>query len=422
LYYNLVQTDIDHDANPVYDIKMARFYDHAKRDAHLWKDEDLSRKLGAATVIDASSLSDYLYANDKKGEWDLLEDFFNLAPPFSNFWIECRAPKQMFTAKGLVPWSQQLPTEWGVLFLATEISKLSENELHRIPGGTTPEVHWVLQAILFARFRHPNSNAIDCIRPQFSWWIPIRADGSQPKRPEPQARLAKILFEFPIGEVKDAHRFQAGTVNPNEGTLTVDEDYLRNYAKIEALDGAMRFWRPDSSFIDIKSSPCIMPEQELEKTQTYTQILSLAPDVRTMSPGWVLHFTGREEQLWLPLLCPCLMAICFLHVKNVILERTIPPIPVQKKAVKNYGTPLTNYHVLKIQPFRKVLESQGNSAESGIQRALHACRGHFATYGGVHGKLFGKLEGTYWVPAHMRGNIERGLADKEYRVRNPEVA
>jgi hypothetical protein len=181
----------------------------------------------------------------------------------------------------------------------------------------------------------------------------------------------------------------------------------------------MSFWQPNSGWIDIKSSPPSGTKIEIKNTQTYTQVLSLAPDIKKMTPGWVLHFTSQEEQLWLPLLCPCLMAICFLHVKNVVLERTTPPKPVQRKAIKNYGTPLTDYHILKIQPFQRVLESVGNASETGIQRALHICRSHFATYGGVHGKLFGKLEGVYWVPSHMRGSIDMGLVVKDYKMKNP---
>jgi hypothetical protein len=47
---------------------------------------------------------------------------------------------------------------------------------------------------------------------------------------------------------------------------------------------------------------------------------------------------------------------------------------------------------------------------------LHICRGHFKTFT-EEARLFGKYTGTYWWPAHVRGSVDEGVVEKDYRVR-----
>jgi hypothetical protein len=47
--------------------------------------------------------------------------------------------------------------------------------------------------------------------------------------------------------------------------------------------------------------------------------------------------------------------------------------------------------------------------------ALHLVRGHFATYTEA-APLFGRQTGTFWRPAHTRGNAEHGVIEKDYEV------
>src|ERR1700739_4559448 len=79
---------------------MARFYDRLRRD-NAAIDPELNEKLGGATIIDGTNLSDYLYANEAKGEWDLVKDFFNIAPPFEKFFVKSRPPRNCSPSKGL---------------------------------------------------------------------------------------------------------------------------------------------------------------------------------------------------------------------------------------------------------------------------------------------------------------------------------
>jgi hypothetical protein len=48
-------------------------------------------------------------------------------------------------------------------------------------------------------------------------------------------------------------------------------------------------------------------------------------------------------------------------------------------------------------------------------RGLHIVRGHFSTYT-EDAPLFGRITGTFWIPAHVRGTASEGLISSEYRV------
>jgi hypothetical protein len=403
---------------------MARFYDRLRREQDGISPE-LQEKLGGVTVIDGTNLSDYLYANEAKGEWDLVNDFFNIAPPFEKFFVECKAPAKLLTKKGFIPWPTHLPREWGVLFLATDLTKLNQHDRDLLAGVNqeTPEAsRWLLQAILFAETPYtPNGQYNGKIREQFSWWFPVLPDGSQPTS-TPRQRLIKIQYVVneSLGLIGvNEPKFTPSKDNPARGMLEMNDDML-NLVNITNVDSTNRFWYPDAAAVPLFEAPSDEGWESLKTTPTdcFIKVMSLREDIPSMKPGWQLHYTTIEEKYWLPLLQPCLMTICFLHVKNITMERMEPPKPLVKKAMKRYGEPLCTYHVLKIQPFKKVLETEGHVAQTGIRHALSICRAHFHHYGEQFGKglLFGKISGTFYIPSHIRGSIERGMVDKSYRL------
>lgn len=126
---------------------------------------------------------------------------------------------------------------------------------------------------------------------------------------------------------------------------------------------------------------------------------------------------GRHYQL-MTALDPALLAICFAHCKNVDLEPQEPPEKLSRKHERKHGKALSRYHVLQIDPARKLLESEGDIQRSGIKKALHLTRGHFRTYT-PDKPLFGKYTGTVWVPQHMRGSKHHGEVKKDYAVKQP---
>jgi hypothetical protein len=113
-----------------------------------------------------------------------------------------------------------------------------------------------------------------------------------------------------------------------------------------------------------------------------------------------------------------LLAISFCHCRNVTLANIIPPPKLSKRYQQRHGRPLVRYHVIEIDPVRRILESEGQASRDGLARALHICRGHFKQYQGRG--LFGKLQGTYWWPVHVRGNPRSGISLKDYKVSRPD--
>lgn len=116
---------------------------------------------------------------------------------------------------------------------------------------------------------------------------------------------------------------------------------------------------------------------------------------------------------------PFMLSLTFLNCKNVVTRIEEPPAKLSRRHQKKHGQPLTSYRVLEIEPLRKAAAHQGGGV-SGMRKALHISRGHFKTFGGDHGKLFGKHEGMYWWDPHVRGDRKAGKVEKTYAVKVPQ--
>jgi hypothetical protein len=120
------------------------------------------------------------------------------------------------------------------------------------------------------------------------------------------------------------------------------------------------------------------------------------------------------------ILQPQLLALSFMHCKNVTKEEVDPNKGLPRRVIRHWekkGKPLLDKHyVLNIEPMKNVLKKEGDSAKVGIQQALHICRGHFKNY--TEGKgLFGKYHGLFWWEDHVKGNQESGEVNKVYNVK-----
>lgn len=116
-------------------------------------------------------------------------------------------------------------------------------------------------------------------------------------------------------------------------------------------------------------------------------------------------------------LFPALLALSFLHCKNVKLIDNDPPAKLNKAYQKKRGRPLVRYHTLEIEPMKQILRHEGQSEKLGLKKALHICRGHFKDY--TERPLFGKHHGLYWWDAHARGSLSEGAVVKDYAVKQP---
>lgn len=122
----------------------------------------------------------------------------------------------------------------------------------------------------------------------------------------------------------------------------------------------------------------------------------------------------QDEWYLVIVLClPVIKGIIMLNCRNVRL------VPEPKSGLKE----LLNRHSKKQKIVYKVLvvdlmkpktKSDHESIETGIKKSLHICRGHFRTYT-TEKPLFGRLIGTYFIPAHMRGTSDVGIIEKDYK-------
>lgn len=115
---------------------------------------------------------------------------------------------------------------------------------------------------------------------------------------------------------------------------------------------------------------------------------------------------------------PSLLALSFMHCKNVRTTMEDPPTKLSRIHKKETGRPLLRYHVLQIDRMKAVFKKAEEEGKLGLNQALHICRGHFAEYGkDGSGLLFGKLAGRFFIPMHARGNAKRGIVLKDYEVK-----
>lgn len=138
--------------------------------------------------------------------------------------------------------------------------------------------------------------------------------------------------------------------------------------------------------------------------------ISINDDVETFAPdGFIKH-----NPVWEPVHILGL-GLSFCHCKNVKVSEGRAPGDATWVGGKN-RVPTLRFHTIDINPMKEVLRHEGRSEETGLKKALHICRGHFATYSPEH-PLFGKYVGTFWRPDHVRGSTEQGTVISDYSVK-----
>lgn len=112
---------------------------------------------------------------------------------------------------------------------------------------------------------------------------------------------------------------------------------------------------------------------------------------------------------------PFLLALTFIHCKNVETVDVEPSVKLSRAVEKRKGVPLTRYKTLIIKPMTEEMKTQGaNTGPGTTQKALHLCRGHFKDYR-TRG-LFGKIKELFWFGPQMRGSADNGVVQKDYEV------
>jgi hypothetical protein len=129
--------------------------------------------------------------------------------------------------------------------------------------------------------------------------------------------------------------------------------------------------------------------------------------------GGAYHDVMRSFVIWLH---PTLLAVSFLHCKNVtVVENTVDK-PLAKRHYERHGEWPVKYKTLVIEPLKQILRHEGRSGEVGVPKAMHICRGHFRDYREGRG-LFGKYHQLVWTPMTVRGTRGTKAPAREIEVR-----
>lgn len=115
-------------------------------------------------------------------------------------------------------------------------------------------------------------------------------------------------------------------------------------------------------------------------------------------------------------MAPLLLALSFCHCKTQVQMQTeeVPEKLFHKQVAEN-KVPVERWHILNIEPVKRMLKEYSRANNVTDKMALHLCRGHFMDYRDGKG-LFGKYKGIYWQPQHFKGKAKNGVVNKDYSV------
>lgn len=131
------------------------------------------------------------------------------------------------------------------------------------------------------------------------------------------------------------------------------------------------------------------------------------------------HIQGDSDRRSLTVLMEAtiglLFCVGFLNCSNVgTIEAPAAGSRAELRRRDREGLPpLVKFKTVVVRPHLSKSSKPGDG--SGRQTAMHVCRGHFRRYT-PEKPLFGKVVGTFWVQAHVRGTAERGVVVHDYKV------
>ncbi len=97
----------------------------------------------------------------------------------------------------------------------------------------------------------------------------------------------------------------------------------------------------------------------------------------------------------------------FLNASNVDIAEPVRDRPVRRRIAR---TGVTVQTIVVRPPGRRRAGSSAARPIDAVETELSPVRGHFAHYGDRYnrGRLFGKYEGKFWIPGHVRGAGDTG--------------
>jgi hypothetical protein len=145
--------------------------------------------------------------------------------------------------------------------------------------------------------------------------------------------------------------------------------------------------------------------------------LAVSGDGRPLDISWIaIEDSVPQEKIDLAQLV-LLGSLNFLACRNVQLVEPSRPRP-ERRRLDRLGVRVSE---INVRPISRSTQGRGaGGVPGGGLVPLTSVAGHFASYGDAfgRGKLFGRLEGRFWIPQHARGSADHGTVDQTY-ILNP---
>lgn len=334
---------------------------------------NLASKFKDAPVIVCDEVTEYYYALTGKEIWDIT-DFPNVAPPFKSFWMETSKPSKIVSEEfGTMAWESDgnlRPSRWGVLFCTVPKEHLAEPSRGGVLFNQWDllQFEWLLEAVMFVE--RPGY----VITPVWAWSIPVTKEGAI--WPKYDDQLKKRVSGLSYSLIPDVKKL-------------VDPDTARHKIKKDIED--------IFKVLDQPGMPASLPK--IRAAQDWEDGVKKYDEHRGEAHGY-LH--------------SMLLAISFMHCKNVSMKTVYPDAKLKKKRQAS-GKLTSSYRTIEVGPIKRMIEEAKQPGETGIKMALSRCRGHFKTYT-EEKPLLGRAVGTFFWDAHVRGNKGKGEVKSDYKV------
>jgi hypothetical protein len=329
----------------------------------------------SAEVISSTNVTEYYFAGTDQEFWHLDRDFPNLAPVYDSFFIETKHPTHIRSEMhGTTRWDEPFvgfdsgvisnhgkrPHRWGAWFI-----NVLDKEFYKYFAVTDSAMEQILSNVWTL-----------CIT------LFVQYDEDGPVTP---------FWNF----VLLVHK-ETGAVVPNPLPIYPGLD---NYSFLSAPLGTVK-----------------------KDIENFKQLYGSDRVIEISDPGTGRKVTADIQGAYsteaMGFLKPLLLAVSFMHCRNVERVANHVSHKLNKKRVARNVEPLYKFHTLKIAPMQRIIDQAAQSyrgSKTGITMALHKVRGHFKTYT-PEKPLMGHAVGSWFWGPIQRGSKKRGVVVKEYEV------
>ena len=330
-----------------------------------------------------------------KKQYPWWDDHPTLMPPFPEFFVMSQVSSNTPTALrglGIAPKPHLTFREVGVFYEATKAEKVTLD--HR-----KNDMVAAAQSLEKQRLAYPQEyDEAEALMKRVAAKEPgLRTQG------EISTAIRQLKLQHSFTVAMDMWRFIACK-------SSTDEEYLQQY-----LNSPVKYELTAWMFV-------LMNEQKLlaGPVAGYSMDLNAEGAVIENSVRRILitDDISKEDAVYEAIVQPSAMAISLMHCKNVKLEMKEPSSVLNSIRRSKKRPPLSRYHVLHIEPMKKMLSKTASDNHTDIKQSLHICRGHFKDY--RQSGLFGKYKGVYWWEHHVRGSEDVGKVYKDYNVSEPK--